>query len=92
MRILILTLAAGCLLAGCGGASSYESDVTKRARYMCRIQQLEASGKTDEAGKVRREMEAFDKKMEKKYKDKEPTDEQYQKGVAIVDSVMNACK
>lgn len=78
---------------GCGGSgSSFEADVKKKADYMCQIQKLQAAGKTEEAEKITKEMDAFDEKMEKKYKDKEPSEAEQKKGREIVESVMKDCK
>ena len=93
-QLITLVLLAGVLAtAACGGGgSSCESDVKKKADYMCQIQKLEGAGKSEEAEKVRKEMDAFDEKMEKKYKDKEPSEAEQKKGREIVESVMKDCK
>ncbi|MBK6937291.1 MAG: hypothetical protein IPH18_10740 [Chitinophagaceae bacterium] len=70
-RLLSAALIAAVLFTtSCGSSSSFESDVRKKANYMCEIQKLEAKAATDEKAakemeSIKKEMDAFDEKMEK---------------------------
>lgn len=64
---------------------------------MCEIQKLQDKAATDESAAkkldaVKKEMDAFDEKMEKKYDKKEPTEEQQKKAKEIVEEIMAKCK
>ena len=100
MRKHVLTVATLAMLLGtvaCKSKSSFESDVQKRADYMCKIQRLEAKAGSDEkAAKeveaLKKEMDEFDNKMEAKYKGKEPTDKQQEAARKIIEETMAKCK
>ncbi|MBK8951981.1 MAG: hypothetical protein IPM85_06380 [Chitinophagaceae bacterium] len=97
-RLLSAALIAAVLFTtSCGSSSSFESDVRKKANYMCEIQKLEAKAATDEKAakemeSIKKEMDAFDEKMEKKYDKKEPTEAQQKKAREIMEEVMAKCK
>ncbi len=97
-RLLSVALVTAVLFAtSCGSSSSFESDVRKKANYMCELQKLEAKAATDESvtkeiEKVKKEMDAFDEKMEKKYDKKEPTEAQQEAAKKIFEEVMAKCK
>ena len=94
----VAVLAMVVLMSSCGGSSSsFESDVRKRAEYMCKVQKLSVTAATDEkAAKeleaVKKEMDEFDAKMEKKHKDKKGDDALSAKAQEIVKEVMEKCK
>jgi predicted transcriptional regulator len=81
----------------CGSSSSFESDVRKKAEYMCKIQKLkDDTAKNEKAAKqledVKKEMEEFDERMEKKYKDKKDIEERAVIAKKIMTEVMDKCK
>ena len=64
---------------------------------MCEIQKLQDKAATDESAAkklhaLKKEMDAFDQKMEKKYDKKEPPEEQQKKAKEIVEEIMAKCK
>ena len=82
-------------LSSCGSKSSFESDVRKKADYMCKIQKLSTA--TDEKSvkelaDVKKEMDEFDGKMEAKYKGKKKDDAENTKAEKIMTEVMEKCK
>ena len=90
-------LAVVLLLSSCGSSSSFESDVRKKADYMCKIQKLtDDTAKNDKAAKqledVKKEMDEFDEKMEIKYKDKKNDEAMSAIAKKIMTEVMDKCK
>ena len=91
----IAVLAVVISMSSCGSKSSFESDVRKKADYMCKVQKLSAS--TDEKSvkeltNVKKEMDEFDAKMEAKYKDKKKDDAENATAQKIMTEVMEKCK
>lgn len=92
-----ILIGAVMFTTSCGSSSSFESDVRKMANYMCEIQKLEAKAATDEAAakkleSIKKEMNEFDDKMDKKYDKKEPTDAQQEAAKKIMEEIMAKCK
>lgn len=92
-----ILIGAVMFTTSCGSSSSFESDVRKKANYMCEIQKLQDKAATDESAAkkletIKKEMDAFDEKMEKKYDKKEPSEAQQKKAKEIVEEVMAKCK
>ena len=90
-------LAVVLSLTSCGSSSSFESDVRKKADYMCKIQKMTASVTTDEKAskeleEIKKEMDEFDEKMEKKYKDKKNDEAMSATAKKIMMEVMDKCK
>ena len=88
-------LAVVVIMSSCGSSSSFESDVRKKADYMCKVQKLSTA--TDEKAvkelaDVKKEMDEFDAKMEKKYKDKEPDSAKRASAEKIMTEVKEKCK
>ena len=100
MKKFFAFLASLFILSGfysCKSGSSFEKDVRKRADYMCKVQLLTAKAATDEKAakdleNVKKEMDAFDEEMEKKYKDEKPDAKKTEKAQAIMSDVMAKCK
>lgn len=94
--LLIAILGVVVSSSSCGGSSSsFESDVRKKADYLCKVQKLSAA--TDEKSvkelaDVKKEMEEFDAKMEKKYDDKQPDEKSQASAKKIMEEVMEKCK
>jgi predicted Holliday junction resolvase-like endonuclease len=93
--LTIAILAIVVSMSSCGSSSSFESDVRKKADYMCKVQKLSAA--TDEKSvkdlaDVKKEMDEFDEKMEKKYKDKKNDDASNATAQKIMTEVMGKCK
>lgn len=81
----------------CGSSSSFESDVRKKADYLCKVQKLTAAAASDEKVAkelegIKKEMDAFDEKMEKKYKDKKEDAASTASAQKIMMEVMEKCK
>ncbi len=88
-------LAVVVIMSSCGSSSSFESDVRKKADYMCKVQKLSTA--TDEKAvkelaDVKKEMDEFDAKMEKKYKGKEQDSSKNATAQKIMTEVMEKCK
>ncbi len=88
-------LAVVVSISSCGSSSSFESDVRKKADFMCKVQKLSTA--TDEKAvkelaDVKKEMDEFDAKMEKKYKDKKQDDATNATTQKIMTEVMEKCK
>lgn len=91
----IAILAVVVSMSSCGSSSSFESDVRKKADFMCKVQKLSTA--TDEKAvkelaDVKKEMDEFDAKMEKKYKDKKKDDASNATAQKIMTEVMEKCK
>jgi hypothetical protein len=100
MKRILMMLAAIAMIAGftaCkSGGSSFEKDVRKRAEMMCDVQKLTAKVATDSSfvkdlDKLKKEIEEYDAKMEKKY-EKEPSAEETAKATKIIEEIMAKCK
>lgn len=91
----IAILAVVVSISSCGSSSSFEGDVRKKADFMCKVQKLSTA--TDEkavkelAG-VKKEMDEFDAKMEKKYKGQEQDSTKNATAKKIMTEVMEKCK
>ncbi len=88
-------LAVVVIMSSCGSSSSFESDVRKKADFMCKVQKLSTA--TDEKAvkelaDVKKEMDEFDEKMEKKYKDKAQDSATNATAQKIMTEVMEKCK
>ena len=91
----IAILAVVVSISSCGSSSSFESDVRKRADFMCKVQKLSTASDekaVKELADIKKEMEEFDAKMEKKYKDKQPDSAQNATAQKIMTEVMEKCK
>ena len=91
----IAVIAVVVSLSSCGAKSSFESDVRKKADYMCKMQKLSTA--TDEKSvkelaDVKKEMDEFDGKMEAKYKDKKKDDASNESAQKIMKEIMDKCK
>ena len=91
----IAILAVVVSISSCGSSSSFEGDVRKKADFMCKVQKLSTA--TDEKAvkelaDVKKEMDEFDAKMEKKYKDKKQDDAANATAQKIMTEVMEKCK
>jgi hypothetical protein len=91
----IAILAVVVSMSSCGSSSSFEGDVRKKADYLCKMQKLAAA--TDEKSvkkiaDIKKEMDEFDDKMEKKYKDKKKDDASMAMAEKIMKEVMEKCK
>lgn len=92
----VALLATIMFVTSCG-SSSFESDVRKKAKYLCELKKLEEKAATDEKAskemeKIKKEMDEFDEKMDKKYDKKEPTEAQKETAKKIFEEVMAKCK
>ena len=88
-------LAVVISMSSCGSSSSFEGDVRKKADFMCKVQKLSTA--TDEKAvkelaDVKKEMDEFDAKMEKKYKDKAQDSATNATAKKIMTEVMEKCK
>lgn len=91
----IAILAVVISMSSCGSSSSFESDVRKKADFMCKVQKLSTA--TDEKSvkeleDVKKEMDEFDAKMEKKYKDKSQDSATNATAQKIMTEVKEKCK
>ena len=91
----IAILAVVVSISSCGSSSSFESDVRKKADFMCKVQKLSTA--TDEKSvkelaDVKKEMDEFDEKMEKKYKDKAQDSATNASAQKIMTEVKEKCK
>ena len=91
----IAILAVVISMSSCGSSSSFEGDVRKKADFMCKVQKLSTA--TDEKAvkelaDVKKEMDEFDAKMEKKYKDKAQDSATNATAKKIMTEVMEKCK
>jgi peptidoglycan hydrolase CwlO-like protein len=93
----IAVLAVVITLSSCGSSSSFEGDVKKMASYRCKAQQLSAKDPADEKAKkeledLKKEIEEYAAKMEKKYGDKKDDEAWKAKGDKIYKEEMIKCK
>ncbi len=91
----IAILAVVISMSSCGSSSSFEGDVRKKADFMCKVQKLSTA--TDEKAvkelaDVKKEMDEFYAKMEKKYKDKAQDSATNATAKKIMTEVMEKCK
>jgi peptidoglycan hydrolase CwlO-like protein len=94
----ITVLAIVISLSSCGSSSSsFESDVRKMANYQCKEKQLQAKDPSDEEAKkeledLGKEIDAYSKKMEAKYRDKTDDKEMEARARFIMNEAMEKCK
>jgi Skp family chaperone for outer membrane proteins len=95
LSIAMLAVVAG--ISSCGSKSSFESDVKKMGNYQCDMQKLMAKDPSDEKAKkdledLRKEIEDYRAKMEKKYADKKDDKDMNEKADKIMDEIREKCK
>ena len=93
----IAILAVVVSMSSCGSSSSFERDVKKFANMRCKAQLLAAKDQSDEKVKkemeeLKKEMDAFGEKMEKKYEDKKDDKAMDEQADKIMEEIMAKCK